>query len=199
MLRRLAQGNRPEPGAVLRDRGLSQTMTLLIWGIICLGLFLSQESLGAPTRLNRARVFGISYISELEKSIFRFTNEMRRKHSLAPLGWDRSLCAVARAHSADMLQRGYFSHVDPEGRTPRDRVQKGFSHPFSLAGENIWSGSGQEPGNLPLLAKIIVENWISSPGHRQNLLNPEYTHVGVGVASQGQELRVTQVLVRSGR
>ena len=63
----------------------------------------------------------------------------------------------------------------------------------SRAGENIWSGSGQDYTDSKRLVQIIVDSWMSSPAHRANLLNPEYTHLGVGVSLLGKEIRATQL------
>jgi len=163
----------------------------------CLALFLFLgQALGAK-RIQRPQAVGISYLPELEKNIYRLTNEARRKHGLSTLSWERSLCTVARSHSADMLHRGYFSHVDPDGKSPKDRIVSGYPHPMSLLGENIWSGSGRDLGDTRHLARVIVDNWVASPGHRKNLLNPEYTDIGVGVVYRGQDVRTTQVFVRT--
>lgn len=178
---------------------MGQTGRVILVIAFFLGCCCGLGAVAGAKRYVRPQALGLSYFPELEKSIFRLTNEVRRKRGLAALKWERSLSLVARAHSVDMLQRGYFSHVDPEGRTPRERVLAGYPHPLSLAGENIWTGSGHDPGDTRLLARIIVDNWMSSPGHRQNLLNPDYTDIGVGVVGRGQEIRATQVLVRTVR
>ncbi len=139
---------------------------------------------------------GVSYLSELERTIFRFTNEVRQRNGVPPLTWENSLREVARAHSADMLVRNYFSHVNPEGRSPHDRIIAGSRFPLSMTGENIWTGTGRQPGDTRQLARIIVDNWMSSPGHRKNLLHPEFTDIGLGVAANGQKIMVTQVFIR---
>jgi len=163
----------------------------------CLALSLPLgQALGAK-RTVRPQSVGISYLSELEKAIFRLTNEVRRKHGLSALSWERSLCTVARSHSADMLHRGYFSHVDPDGKSPQDRIVSGYQQPISMTGENIWSTSNRDPGDTRHLARVIVDNWLSSPGHRRTLLHPDFTDIGVGVVCRGQEIRATQVFVRT--
>ena len=53
-------------------------------------------------------------------------------------------------------------------------------------------GSGYPAGDVRQLARIVVDNWMSSPGHRSNLLHPGFTDIGVGVAASGREVRVTQ-------
>lgn len=163
----------------------------------CLALLLTSVPALKAKRPLSPRAAGVSCLPELEKSIYRLTNEVRRKQGLSTLTWERSLCAVARAHSTDMLVRGFFSHVNPDGESPHERTVSGYRFPLVMSGENIWSGTGHDPGDTRLLAQIIVNNWMSSPGHRQNLLHPDYTDIGVGVVSQGKDIRATQVLVRT--
>jgi uncharacterized protein YkwD len=159
---------------------------------VCLALVLGLTQVLAA----RVPTAGISYLSELERAIFHFTNEVRQKNGVRPLTWENSLRDVARAHSADMLVRNYFSHNSPEGRTPHDRIRAGCRFPLSMTGENIWMSSGRPLGNTRQLASIIVDNWMSSPGHRTNLLHPQFTDIGVGVATNGKDVQVTQAFIR---
>jgi uncharacterized protein YkwD len=100
-------------------------------------------------------------------------NGARREAGCPELAWDERAAAVARAHSEDMLRRGYFSHTSPEGVTPFERLRRA-GIAFSAAAENIASGirSGVE----------VFRRWMGSAGHRRNLLNCQYTRQGVGVA-----------------
>jgi uncharacterized protein YkwD len=150
--------------------------------------------LGAkPPRRTSAR--GIVHLKEVEGRIFSLTNEARRKNGLATLDKDGTLTTVARAHSDDMLKRDYFSHENPDGLSPAQRVAPVYSTSAVRAGENIWGGSGHDTSDPKLLARVIVDGWMSSPGHRANILNPAYTGLGVGVSVLGKEIRATQVFV----
>ncbi len=99
-------------------------------------------------------------------------NQHRVAIGLAPLQWDSQVAGVARAHSVDMATRGYFSHVDPEGNSPFDRLDQA-GIPWSAAGENIAAGytTGQS----------VYDAWMSSPGHRANLENSTFTRHGLGL------------------
>lgn len=88
------------------------------------------------------------------------------------LVWHEGVAAVAVAHSDDMSRRDYFNHVDPQQRTPMDRVQAA-AIPVSAVAENI--ALGQPSG------RAVFESWRDSPGHRRNMLNCGYTHHGVGL------------------
>ena len=79
--------------------------------------------------------------------------------------------AVARAHSADMRDRGYFDHVDPEGLDPFDRAEQAG---LTALAENIAVGQ-PDPA-------AVMADWMNSPGHRANILDCSLTHLGVGVA-----------------
>lgn len=138
----------------------------------------------------------IQYLREVERGIFRLTNEVRRKEGLPGLTWDAALARVARAHSADMLVRGYFRHESPEGRTPHERAKDGTPYALAASGENLWGAQGDQPLEPERLPRIIVDTWLASPGHRANLLNPAFTDLGVGVAQKGNAIRATQVFGR---
>jgi uncharacterized protein YkwD len=138
----------------------------------------------------------IKHLSGVERRIYILTNQQRRKHHLRPLDKDNALVATARAHSDDMLQRKFFSHVNPDGKAPQDRIAPAYSRTIARAGENIWSGHGYDYSDEKLMARMIVDSWMTSPGHRANLLNPNYTHLGVGVSVKGKEIRATQNFVQ---
>jgi uncharacterized protein YkwD len=164
---------------------------LLVLGV-CLTLILAV----APAPDARPPAAGISYPYELERAIYQFTNEVRQKNHVPTLSWDNSLRDVARGHSADMIVRHYFSHETPDGGTFDQRIRAGYRVPFAAAGENIWMSKNRPPTDFKQLARIVVDNWMSSPGHRTNLLNPKFTDIGVGVATNGSEIQVTQAFVR---
>ncbi len=131
-------------------------------------------------------------LEEAERLVLDATNAARVKRGLAPLAAESTLRQAARAHSADMIARGFFSHDNPDGASPSDRVSHRHRRLVGLTGENIWTGSGY--GSFPSgeLARTIIDGWMSSPGHRGNILKPEYTHLGVGIVSIGDQVRATQ-------
>jgi uncharacterized protein YkwD len=90
-----------------------------------------------------------------------------------PLTVDSRLDAAAQRHADDMLARSYFAHRDPDGETVRERAREaGFD--WSAIGENI--AEGQQS------VKEVVESWMRSAGHRENILDRRYTRTGVGLA-----------------
>ncbi len=138
---------------------------------------------------------GIKHLNKVEDLIFEMTNQARRAKGLAPLVKDDELGNLARAYSNDMLQRHFFDHTDPDGLSIDERLTKQYHHRVTAMGENIWSGEGFDPNKSQKLAQEIVHDWMNSPGHRENLLDPDFTHLGVGVSAHHQTIRATQEFV----
>lgn len=113
--------------------------------------------------------------ADLETKMLVLVNEERVKQGLAPVKADPELKAVARAHSADMFARGYFSHYTPEKKDPFDRMKRA-GIKFTTAGENLALGR---------TLKICHEGLMNSPGHRANILNPSYGRLGIGIVDGG--------------
>lgn len=100
----------------------------------------------------------------------------RAGYGLGPVRLNLTLDLTAQFHADDMLARNYFAHVSPEGVELTSRLAKySQGETFTAIAENIATGS--------VSAEIIMNQWIASPGHRANLLNPAYRRMGVGVAN----------------
>lgn len=123
---------------------------------------------------------------ESELQLFGLVNQERGKQGLPGLQWYPEALDVARAHSGDMLRRGYFSHVSPEGKNVGDRLQAaGIS--YVVAGENL---------ALAPTITVAHQGLMNSPGHRANILSPEFSRVAIGVIDGGGYGKmVTQVFV----
>lgn len=119
----------------------------------------------------------------LEAEMLELVNRERSAAGLAPLAPDPALVEVARRHSADMWTRGYFSHVTPEGRNPFDRIREADVR-FLTAGENL---------ALAPTVPVAHTGLMNSPGHRANILRPQFGRVGIGIMDGGMRgLMVTQ-------
>ena len=138
---------------------------------------------------------GIKHLEKVEDLVLEITNHARRAKGLAPLIKDDELRDVARAYSDDMLVRRFFDHTTPDGVSFDERIADRYRHRVRIMGENIWYASGYNPSNTQRLAKEIVDDWMSSPGHRDNLLSPDFTHLGVGISARHHTLRATQEFV----
>ncbi|SET86007.1 Uncharacterized conserved protein YkwD, contains CAP (CSP/antigen 5/PR1) domain [Salinibacillus kushneri] len=107
-----------------------------------------------------------------EKQIFSISNEIRKRFSLETFTWDEPVSEVAFSHSEDMAKNNYFSHYAPNGEGLQDRLSEQ-QIKYLSAGENI---AAQYPD-----AAAAVEGWLNSKGHREALLNRDFTHLGTGV------------------
>ncbi len=136
---------------------------------------------------------GTVHLRDVEDRIWRLTNDVRRQYGLPPVGQEGTLAMVSQTYCDDMLRRRFFSHTNPEGLTAQERLRPFYSGPIYGWGENIWEGSNLSAADREALARTIMNSWMSSSGHRENILCPDYTHLGVGVAASGQEIRATQL------
>jgi hypothetical protein len=109
-------------------------------------------------------------------------NSFRQSQGLNDLQRSAALDAAARAHVADLLRRNYFQHASPEGYTSEQRVALLARRFVGAAGENI---AMQEGGASAPTASALAKMWRESPGHRTNMLRPDYSHVGFGVVALG--------------
>lgn len=107
-----------------------------------------------------------------EVQVLDLLNNERARRGLSPVRLDVEAIRAARAHSKDMCERSYFAHTSPEGKKPWDRLRAAGAR-FRAAGEDIAKGY--------LSARSVHDGWLSSPGHRDNRLNPIYTRVGIGL------------------
>ena len=112
-------------------------------------------------------------ISQYEQEVARLVNKERVKRGLAPLKYNYDLGWVARLKSKDMVNKNYFSHTSPTYGSPFNMMEK-HGIKFIAAGENIAKGQ-RTPAE-------VMNAWMNSPGHRNNILSPIYKEIGVGVA-----------------
>ncbi len=113
--------------------------------------------------------------AKAEQEMFRAVNTERAKAGLRLLAFDDNLREVARQHSQDMLERGYFSHYTPEGLSPFDRMDD-FGIEYNFAGENLAFAPSTD---------LAMQGLMNSPGHRKNILSPNFGKIGIGVIDAG--------------
>jgi uncharacterized protein YkwD len=106
-------------------------------------------------------------LSQNDRQLFDELNRVRAAHGLAAFQVDPALQNAARAHTQDMLRRGYFSHGDFSARLRRHGARG------PRLGENLGWASGRNR------ARTIVRLWLQSPSHRQNVLRPGFRRIGV--------------------
>jgi uncharacterized protein YkwD len=111
-------------------------------------------------------------VATAEKNAVELMNADRRANGLSDLKVSSTVTAVARSHAQDMVNRKFFSHSNPDGKTPSDRL-KAAGISYSAVGENIAENTSVQAAET---------SFMNSSGHRANILNSNYTTVGIGVA-----------------
>lgn len=133
-----------------------------------------------PNLIYPGQVLNIPQVSQAvrayEQEVVRLVNAQRAQNGLKPLAENWELSRVARYKSADMASRRYFSHESPTYGSPY-QMMRSFGISFRSAGENIAYGQ-RTPA-------AVVGAWMNSSGHRANILNSSYTHIGVGYHEAG--------------
>jgi uncharacterized protein YkwD len=119
--------------------------------------------------------------AEAEVRMLELLNQARREARVNPLQLDAELREVALAHSEDMADHGFMGHVSPSTGTPDQRRERS-GVLVSMFGENVAMAATPE---------VAHQGLMQSPGHRGNMLRPEFTHVGIGAASTDNSLFVT--------
>jgi uncharacterized protein YkwD len=112
-------------------------------------------------------------LSDDEKTLLDLTNAERAKAKLPPLAPNPLLFRVARAHSANMAKKREMKHV-LDGKNVDDRLDD-VGYDFRKCGENIAEGDDASP-------QEIIKGWMDSKGHREHILEPAFTEVGIGIA-----------------
>ncbi|WP_255298582.1 SafA/ExsA family spore coat assembly protein [Brevibacillus dissolubilis] len=127
-------------------------------------------------------------IKSFESEVVTLVNQQRAKYGLKALRANWELARVARYKSADMRDKNYFSHTSPTYGSPFD-MMKQFGIRYTAAGENIAAGQ--------TTPQQVVTSWMNSEGHRRNILNANFTEIGVGYASGGSYRHYwTQMFIR---
>ena len=106
-----------------------------------------------------------------ESALIGLINQERQARGLDQLSSQSQIATAARNHSADMACNGFFSHTGSDGTLPWDRASA-LGYNYSAIAENIFAGSSN--------AQTAYNAWMNSPGHRDNMLNPTYSEIGIG-------------------
>lgn len=158
----------------------------------------SVPTLSSRPRLINASHAGSTVVSSAaagatsdERKAFDLVNAERRARGESPLVWDAELTRMARLHSEKMARQNFFSHTGPDGQGLRERSRAGGIASFKALAENLAYNKGFGDA-----ASSAVVGWMRSEGHRDNILNEEFTRSGVGVArSADGRVYFTQVFI----
>ncbi len=126
-------------------------------------------------------------IAQMEIRVRQQINAIRQQQGLNQLRNNEKLAQVARNYSRQMAEQNFFSHTSPQGTTVVQRVHSAGIFYF-MVGENLFKGT-----NLPDPVPSAVQGWVNSPGHRENILRPEFRETGVGVWRKGNTYYFTQL------
>jgi uncharacterized protein YkwD len=134
-------------------------------------------------------------VAEIERTTLEAINAERRANGLPPLALSPELCRLARAFSRDMVERRFFDHVDPDGKHVQERTDRAGIKRWLSVGENIARNRGfKDP------VATAVRDWMRSEGHRDNILDEDYTETGVGVwIAPDRTVYFTQIFLRTKR
>lgn len=109
--------------------------------------------------------------NQFESQVVQLTNQFRSQYGLRPLSWNSQLGTAAQNHTLDMARMRRMSHSGSDGSQVGTRVQR-VRYPFRQVGENV--------AHNQRTAQAVLSSWMQSPGHRKNILNPNFTEIGVG-------------------
>jgi uncharacterized protein YkwD len=129
-----------------------------------------------------------SAFAEQEAAILAGINGYRAQHGLAALTESADLCRLSRAHATDMVNRNYFSHINPEGKGPYQRLQAAGIDFAYYAATNSYAS---------IRADAVIADWATHPG-KHFMLDSRLTQCGVGVAGPAANgrYRVTATYIR---
>ena len=130
---------------------------------------------------------GVSYV---ESQMIHLINSIRSSRGLQLLNPNPVLNSIARSRSQDMLSRNYFSHYTPEGKNIFNiLVENGIM--YACGAENLSQASPTSWGS----PEAVVNSWMSSSGHRANMLNPHFGQLGLGVIDSGNRRVITLIFI----
>jgi len=116
----------------------------------------------------------------IEQAVHKRVNRLRRDNSVGTISYSDHLSAIALQHSRDMASQDYFDHTSPDGESAADRYHR-FGHDDRSVGENIALRQPGPTAGADDIADRVVEGWMDSSGHRENLLRDRFEAEGIGV------------------
>lgn len=161
---------------ILKTAGIEQKLNDVFGGAIneTINFLTIQPQSDESISLN-FRVNDLKTDQNSEEKMLKLVNKERELRGFLPLVMDEKLRNAARAHSKDMFKRGYFSHYTPEGLSPFDRMGSA-DISFIYAGENL---------ALAPNVDMAMQGLMNSPGHKANILSPNFGKIGIGVMDGG--------------
>lgn len=171
----------PHEGNEYKPHFLRRETALVVLGVVLASelFFLLQVTFIFPRS---------SFLAEVLNSVLSFeTNKARAENSIQPVKISPLLSEAAQLKADDMATKGYFAHTSPEGNTPWYWFKK-VGYEYSYAGENLAINFFE--------SKEVVDAWMKSPIHRENILNKKFTELGIGIAAGTYEGRQAVFVVQ---
>jgi serralysin len=149
---------------------LQKTLLWMFIGVVLLALMaLLPSSIGADDPAS----------GSFEQQVIELTNQERQANGLAPLRPNENLAKAAAGHSQAMASEGFFAHQNPKDNSDVGVRARRVAYNWNYIGENIALGSPTP--------QRVVAGWMNSPGHRANILNPEFREIGIGYVATGRD------------
>lgn len=134
---------------------------------------------------------------QIGRFVAALTNRARTTRRRAALQTDPVLRRIACHHNQDMLAHQYLGHEDAEGRLPSDRLAREHRRLVGSVGENVYGAAAPprraEASRAKTWAQRALDGWMNSSGHRENVLRPQFTHLGTCVTQGHAQAKATQV------
>ncbi|MDP2685546.1 MAG: CAP domain-containing protein [bacterium] len=125
-----------------------------------------------------------------EENILLMINYQRQEHELQPLAINDTLSHLANLRAEDMVVNNYFSHQSPSGLMPWDiAVQENYD--YKILGENLAMDYDE--------TEMVLNDWMNSTNHRNNILNPQYSETGIEVIKNNDSLLIVQIFAQPSR
>ena len=131
-------------------------------------------------------------LEELRENIYLMINAIRMNNGVSKLERNEKLELAAQRHAEDMIERNYLSHYSPEGVSVFERLKE-VGYNYYVAGENIFEAERLQYLDPMNMSKVVVNGWMESKKHRENMLHPAYEEIGVGVAYDEERKRLVVV------
>lgn len=182
------RNSRPAESAAQRlDQNALRLLTLRFFVLLAALAVIGCSGSGSDSSPTSPQLLDVATV---ESQSFELVNRARDDAGVGLLAFDAELSRIAREHSEQMRDRGFFSHKDPEGDGLRSRL-KAHGVAFSAAGENL--ALVNDTGNP---AGLAHQQLLDSPEHRDVMLAGRFVRGGVGVAQSGSSYWITQIFLK---
>lgn len=136
----------------------------------------------AAAQKTNKKVTGMNFRSEVEKDLLKLINEEREAKGLDPVKMDDDLQSAARIRSRELCKTGHWDHTRPNGDSWSTVITDDVPVKYVAAGENLCMTEYNDPDeDSAYSADFYMDRWLNSPSHYDNIIRPNFTHVGIGV------------------